>query len=166
MAKKNSKIIISAHKKDDYILFSVQDYGCGLTLDNQKRVFEPFYQVENRTFNCNKGTGLGLAICRGIVKSQKGKIWVESKINQGSKFYFTFPLKPVKDIKPINVLFSTKEIVDKELNERIVKINQDKIPKKSINIDIKKFFNKHKEKRFNSKIKLSEQNNYTLEKKW
>ncbi len=165
-SNENSKIIITANRKDEYILFSVQDYGCGLSLENQKKVFEPFYQVENTNLNCFKGTGLGLAICRGIVESQKGKIWVESKINQGSKFYFTFPLKPIKEIKPIKVLFSGKKIIDKELNEKFVKINKDINSNKNIIADVKNFFNKNKENRLKNKIKLGEQNNFIFEKKW
>lgn len=113
----NSKIIISAHKKEDYVLFSIHDYGCGLTPENQIRVFEPFYQAENANRRCHGGTGLGLAICRGIVESQKGKIWVESKLGQGCKFYFTLPLNPVREIEPIKVLFSQKGIIDKKIKE-------------------------------------------------
>jgi len=45
-SNEKNKIIISAYKKDDYVLFCVQDYGCGLTPENQMRVFEPFYQVK------------------------------------------------------------------------------------------------------------------------
>jgi len=58
------------------------------------------------------GTGLGLAICKGIVQSQNGKIWIESKLGGGSKFYFTFPLKPVFKIKPIRLLFSEESNKD------------------------------------------------------
>jgi PAS domain S-box-containing protein len=121
-SNEKSKIIISAYKNDDYVLFCVQDYGCGLTLENQMRVFEPFYQVENINHRHLGGTGLGLTICRGIVESQKGKIWVESKIDHGSKFYFTFPLNPVREIEPIKVLFSQKVTIDKKVKEEFKKI--------------------------------------------
>ena len=79
-SKKNSTIEISAHRKNNEILFSVRDYGVGLSPENQIKIFEPFYQVEctNRRSHC--GTGIGLAICRGIVESQQGKIWVDSKL--------------------------------------------------------------------------------------
>jgi len=116
-SNENGKITISAHKKDNYILFSVRDHGCGLTPENQIRVFEPFYQVENANRRRHGGTGLGLAICRGIVESQKGKIWVESKEGHGCKFYFTLPLDPVREIEPIKVLFSQKGLIDKKIKE-------------------------------------------------
>ena len=98
-------------------MFSVRDYGIGLTHENQIRIFEPFYQVENANRRRHGGTGLGLAICRGVVESQKGKIWVESKKNSGSKFYFTIPLEPVRQIEPIKVLFSQKGIIDRKIKE-------------------------------------------------
>jgi len=111
------KIEISAKLKNNQILFSVKDYGCGLTPDDQIRIFEPFYQVEGTNHRRHDGTGLGLAICRGIVESQKGKIWVESKPEAGCKFYFTLPLYPVREIEPIKVLFSQKSVIEKKICE-------------------------------------------------
>jgi signal transduction histidine kinase len=113
----NSKIVITANLKDNFILFSVRDFGCGLSSENQIRIFEPFYQVESANKRRYGGTGLGLAICRGIIESQKGKIWVDSKIDRGCKFYFTVPLTPVINIEPIKVLFSQKSTIEKKINE-------------------------------------------------
>jgi len=113
----NSKIEIEARLKGDFILFSVRDYGTGITPEDQIRIFEPFYQVEKHQKRKYGGTGLGLAICRGIVESQNGKIWVESKTGKGSKFFFTVPLEPVRDVKPIKVLFSKKAVVEKKIKE-------------------------------------------------
>lgn len=112
-----SKVEISAELINDSILFSVKDYGCGLSPENQLKIFEPFYQVESSSKRKYGGTGLGLTICRGIVESQKGKIWVESQIGKGSKFYFTVPLTPVKNIEPIKVLFSKKELFERKIHE-------------------------------------------------
>jgi len=116
-SKENSSIEINAELKKNFILFSVRDYGCGLTAENQIRIFEPFYQVENASQRKHGGTGLGLAICRGIVESQNGKIWVESKPLKGSKFSFTMPLEPVREIKPIKVLFSNKHTIERKIKE-------------------------------------------------
>lgn len=116
-SNEKNKIEINAEVKNDYVLFSVRDYGCGLSLDNQIRVFEPFYQVESANRRRHGGTGLGLAICRGIVESQNGKIWVESKLGRGCKFYFTVPLKPVRKIKPIKILFSQKGVIERKIRE-------------------------------------------------
>jgi signal transduction histidine kinase len=111
----NGKIEISANLDRDYIRFSVRDHGCGLTPENQIRIFEPFYQVENANRRKHGGTGLGLAICRGIIESQNGKIWVESKPEKGCQFNFTIPTKPIKHIKPIKILFSDKGIIERKI---------------------------------------------------
>jgi signal transduction histidine kinase len=116
-SEENTKIEIDAKLQKNHILFSVRDYGCGLTDENQIRIFEPFYQVENSSRRKHGGTGLGLAICRGIVEAQKGKIWVESKEGKGSKFFFTVPLEPVRNIEPIKVLFSSKKLIESKICE-------------------------------------------------
>jgi signal transduction histidine kinase len=113
----NGKIEITAKLKKEYILFCVRDYGCGLTSENQIRIFEPFYQAESANRRRHGGTGLGLAICRGIVESQNGKIWVESKPEKGCKFSFTIPLKPVRQIKPIKILFSQKGKIERKIKD-------------------------------------------------
>lgn len=116
-SNENSKVEISAELKNDHILFSVRDYGCGLSPENQIRVFEPFYQVECANRRRYGGTGLGLSICRGIVESQNGKIWVESKFDKGCIFYFTLPLVPVRELKPIKILFSCRGDIEKKVRE-------------------------------------------------
>lgn len=116
-SRENSKVEISARLKNDHILFSVRDYGCGLSPENQIRVFEPFFQVECANRRRYGGTGLGLAICRGIVESQNGKIWVESKPDKGCIFYFTLPLVPVRELKPIKILFSCKGDIERKIRD-------------------------------------------------
>jgi signal transduction histidine kinase len=116
-SKEDSKITISAELINNNILFCIRDYGCGLSHDNQIRVFEPFYQVEEHNRRKHGGTGLGLSICRGIVESQKGKIWVESKLGKGCKFYFTLPTQPIRDIKPIKILFSSKKTIERKIKD-------------------------------------------------
>lgn len=111
----NSNIQIAAKVEKEHILFSVKDYGPGLTRENQIKVFEPFYQVEKTTSVKYGGSGLGLAICRGIVEAQKGKIWVESKPGEGCTFYFTIPMQPVKKIEPIKLLFSQRSNLERKI---------------------------------------------------
>ena len=118
----NGKIEITAVEKPDHIQFSVRDYGTGMTSEDKIRVFEPFYQVEDHLNRKHGGTGLGLAICRGIVESQKGKIWIDSKLGEGSTFYFTVPKIPVEEIEPITVLFSAKEDIEKKIKEEFTTI--------------------------------------------
>ena len=93
-----------------------------MTPEDKLRVFEPFYQIEGHLDRKHGGTGLGLAICRGIVESQKGKLWVESEVDAGSTFYFTVPLKPVEEIEPIKVLFSSKTDMENKIKEEFAEI--------------------------------------------
>lgn len=76
------------------IEFYVKDTGHGVPEKDHVRIFERFYQSENK--NLNSGNGLGLSISRGLVELLGGKIWVESNIGKGSIFKFTIPNKPAK----------------------------------------------------------------------
>lgn len=118
----NGQVVVTAKKKENYIQFSVTDQGVGLKLEDQRRIFEPFYQAEQTIYRKKGGTGLGLAICRGIVEAQNGKLWLESEVGKGSTFYFTLPLIPVKEIKAIKLLFSSQENVELEFKKLFLEI--------------------------------------------
>jgi two-component system sensor histidine kinase/response regulator len=80
-------IILSVELKiDNFVEFSVEDNGIGLTEENQKKLFNPFFQV-HETITKN-GSGLGLAICKKLVEILGGEITIESEKNQGSTFRF------------------------------------------------------------------------------
>jgi signal transduction histidine kinase len=87
----SGKISISCTKDDDGALFSVKDNGIGISLEQQKKLFTKFYQVDTSATRKHGGTGLGLSICKGFVESMGGKIWVESDKGKGSTFFFTIP---------------------------------------------------------------------------
>lgn len=71
---------------------SVTDTGIGIPEDKQHKIFEAFEQVDNTSTRQYAGTGLGLAITSQLVQKMGGKIWVESKLGQGSVFNFTLKL--------------------------------------------------------------------------
>ena len=73
------------------ITFAVQDQGQGIPQDRLETIFERFQQVDSSDSRKKGGTGLGLAICRQIVEGHGGQIWVKSRLDQGSTFYFTLP---------------------------------------------------------------------------
>lgn len=87
-----SKITVEAEGADgaETVTFRVQDDGKGISLENQKRLFSKFYQVERVASGAGyRGTGLGLSLVKEIVDRHGGKIWVESAKNQGTTFCFT-----------------------------------------------------------------------------
>jgi signal transduction histidine kinase len=75
---------------------TVQDSGIGVPPEHQKRIFDPFYQVDNTSTREFGGTGLGLNIVKRFVEGHGGSVWVESPVenNKGSAFHFTLPLAP------------------------------------------------------------------------
>lgn len=73
------------------IQIEVQDNGVGLSREDQQKVFEKFYRVSKGNVHDTKGFGLGLSYVRSIIDKHHGKIWVESKLKEGSKFIIQLP---------------------------------------------------------------------------
>jgi signal transduction histidine kinase len=76
----------------DLIEISVEDTGIGISEKDQKKLFQPFQQVDSGLTKKHKGTGLGLSICKRLVELHGGRIWTESETEKGSKFKFVLPV--------------------------------------------------------------------------
>jgi signal transduction histidine kinase len=85
----NGKINIQANRTNKTIQIDIQDTGFGIPEDAQEAIFEEFFRVDNTINQEVKGTGLGLALVKHIIEAHQGRIWVKSKLGEGSTFSFT-----------------------------------------------------------------------------
>ncbi len=78
-------------KNSNYLKFYVKDNGIGISEENIKIIFDRFRQADEDLTRNYGGTGLGLSISKNIVNLLNGEMWVDSKLGEGSTFYFTLP---------------------------------------------------------------------------
>jgi signal transduction histidine kinase len=83
-------ITVSASRGDGQVIVEVQDTGAGIAEEDLQKLFRKFSQVGPRR---EGGTGLGLAISKAIVEAHGGRIWVKSKLGQGTTFSFSLPVQ-------------------------------------------------------------------------
>jgi len=84
-------VALAVANGDSGIRFSVEDRGLGIPATEHRRIFEKFYRLDPDMTRGIGGTGLGLYICRELVRRMDGKIWVESKLGEGSTFVVELP---------------------------------------------------------------------------
>ncbi len=86
------KIRIGGHPDGDVVVIYVSDEGIGIPPEEQERIFERFYRVDNRLQRETQGTGLGLFLSKAIIEAHGGSITVKSQVGRGARFVFTLPL--------------------------------------------------------------------------
>ncbi|MBN1583763.1 MAG: HAMP domain-containing protein [Anaerolineae bacterium] len=86
------EVNVQLQVNNDALVVLVRDTGIGIAAENQARLFEKFYRVKRRDTVHIKGTGLGLAIVKSIAERHNGRVWVESKLGEGSTFFLSIPL--------------------------------------------------------------------------
>ena len=82
------EVSVTATREDCETVFCVTDNGIGISRDYHTRIFGIFNRLQSMEV---EGSGIGLALCKKIVERYGGRIWVESQLDVGSKFYFTIP---------------------------------------------------------------------------
>ncbi len=85
---------LNPNSKIKTIRFQVEDTGRGISPDQYDLVFAPFGQVDQSS-NDSEGTGLGLAICQNILSLMDSKLYLDSKVGQGSRFWFDLDLEEI-----------------------------------------------------------------------
>lgn len=98
------------------IRFQVADDGRGIPSNKQHSIFERFQQVDASDSRKKGGTGLGLAISRSIIQQHGGRIWVESELGKGSRFFFTVPLPKTESVNGNPIRPKLAVIQDREAN--------------------------------------------------
>ncbi len=86
-------IILNTKKEGTNVVVSVQDFGIGISKQQQEKVFGRFYQAHQTEESTYPGIGLGLFIAAEIIRLHKGKIWVKSTEGKGSTFFFSLPIE-------------------------------------------------------------------------
>jgi signal transduction histidine kinase len=84
---------VKAECLDKEVKVTIEDFGLGIPISQQKMIFQKFFRAENILGISIDGTGLGLYIAKGMIEAHGGKIWFESEQDKGTRFYFTLPLE-------------------------------------------------------------------------
>jgi CheY-like chemotaxis protein len=117
----NVKLVVSVREthndSNTQIRFEVIDSGIGIQKENQSKIFKAFTQEDNSTTRKYGGTGLGLSISNQLLELMNSKLYLDSKINIGSTFYFDINLKssstsfmePFTSEKPVHEINKTME---------------------------------------------------------
>jgi len=93
----NGTVIISSEPDNDLVIIKVTDTGVGIKTEKLSELFQ-VDKVESTWGTAKEtGTGLGLILCKELVERQYGKIWVESKEDEGTTFYFSLPATSVQN---------------------------------------------------------------------
>ena len=85
------RVWIHAIRQDGELVVEVGDTGIGIASEYHDFIFDEFAQVDATSSRQHHGTGLGLTIARKLVELHRGRIWVESELGGGSRFYFSIP---------------------------------------------------------------------------
>ena len=92
-SKENSEVLVKMEEVDGMAVVSVQDYGCGIREEGQKKLLHTDTHFSTFGTNNEEGSGLGLLLCKDFVVKNGGKLWFTSKEGEGSIFSFSIPVK-------------------------------------------------------------------------
>ena len=81
-------IRVCGQEEPDRVVYSIEDNGIGIAAQHQDSIYKVFHRLDPQR---GTGEGLGLTIVRRILDRHGGKIWLESEVNEGSRFYLSLP---------------------------------------------------------------------------
>ncbi|MEZ4770375.1 MAG: ATP-binding protein [Caldilineales bacterium] len=85
-------IVVRGEVEESEVIVSVADQGVGIAPEHLNRLFEKYFRIESGLVRHVVGSGLGLPIAHTIIESHHGRIWAESKLGEGTVFFFSLPL--------------------------------------------------------------------------
>jgi PAS domain S-box-containing protein len=89
----DGEIVVRSQLDGDSVTVSIVDHGIGISSENLAKIFDPFWQVEQRSTRRIGGTGLGLSVSRSLARLLGGEVSVESTVDKGSTFTLTLPIR-------------------------------------------------------------------------
>ncbi len=99
--KPNGKVTIFAERArnvwdengaPEVVHCAVSDTGIGMSAEDLRNLFRPYWRSDNPEAKEQPGTGLGMSLTRGLIEAHGGRIWVESELGVGTTFHFTIPV--------------------------------------------------------------------------
>jgi two-component system sensor histidine kinase/response regulator len=118
------EIVLSAEEHDNFVHIEVKDNGVGIKEEDKVKILENDGFFSTIGTHDEKGSGLGLHICKDLIAKNKGKIWFESKENEGTRFYISLPLaekqkqkeEKKRDPKPENIFSDINVLVAEDID--------------------------------------------------
>jgi signal transduction histidine kinase len=111
----------------EFVHFTVWDTGIGISPENQKGLFQPYFQIANSVVNRHEGSGLGLMVTRKLAQIHGGRLEVESEVDHGSRFTIILPVQSVdksgknqQDVEVISVVRGGEDEEQEEESARII----------------------------------------------
>lgn len=91
-SEQDTTVTVSLKTDNDEVFVEIRDQGVGIPEDEIGKLFQPFSTTSAKSTTGEKSTGLGLVSVKKIVEAHEGRIWVESEVGKGSRFFFALPL--------------------------------------------------------------------------
>jgi signal transduction histidine kinase len=110
---------------DCEVEFYIRDTGIGIDENEFEKIFDKFYKVESNPNKLFRGAGIGLTIVKGIADNIGGKVWLDSKIGQGSTFYFRFPVRVIRSVSKYRKTESNTSNITEKWGETSILIAED-----------------------------------------
>ncbi|OJT77761.1 hypothetical protein BM530_05900 [Clostridioides difficile] len=89
------EILVGIYKKDETVEIIIKDTGVGIDKEKLNDIFNRFKQIENSGISNEFGSGIGLCLTKSLIEIQNGKIYIDSKVGEGTSVKIIFPIKEV-----------------------------------------------------------------------